>query len=243
MTSVLIADDQQLQRLAFRLLLEGEPGMTVSGEAGHGAEAVRMAANLRPDVVVMDVQMPGVDGIEATRRIAATGGRTRVLIVTVFDLDEYAYAALEAGASGFLDKNALPGEFIAGIRAVAAGDAVVSPRLTRRMLDARAFDFLAPAVGSAADSRLALLSGRELEVLAAIGQGLTNAEIAAHLALTESTVKKHVGSVLAKTGARDRVQAVIIAYDAGLVAPGRPPGGGASGGWAMRAPRESRVRT
>src|SRR5260370_21760832 len=144
MTSVLIAADQQLQRLGFRLLLEGEPGMTVSGEAGHGAEAVRMAADLRPDVVVMDVQMPGLDGIVATRRIAATGGRTRVLIVTVFDFDEYAYAALEAGASGFLLKNALPSEFIAAIHAVAAGEAVVSPRRPRRMPDAPAPDFLTP---------------------------------------------------------------------------------------------------
>ncbi len=221
MTSVLIADDQQLQRLAFRALLEGEPGLTVSGEAGHGAEAVRMAADLRPDVVVMDVQLPGLDGIEATRQIAAAGGRTRVLIVTVLDFDEYAYAALEAGASGFLVKNALPGEFVAAIHAVAAGEAAVSPRLTRRMLDAHAFDFLAPPAPPRADGRLAALSERELEVLAAIGRGWTNLEIADRFALTESTVKKHVGSVLAKTGARDRVQAVIIAYDAGLVAPSR----------------------
>ena len=241
MTSVLIADDQQLQRLAFRMLLEGEPGMTVSGEAGHGAEAVRMAADLRPDVVLMDVQMPGLDGIEATRRIAAAGGRTRVLIVTVFDFDEYAYAALEAGASGFLLKNALPSEFIAAIHAVAAGEAAVSPRLTRRMLDARAFDFLAPAAKPRADSRLAALSEREFEVLAAIGMGWTNMEIAERFALTESTVKKHVGSVLAKTGARDRVQAVIIAYDAGLVEPSRRRAG--AGACVMPASQEPRVRT
>ena len=241
MTSVLIADDQQLQRLAFRLLLEGEPGLTVSGEAGHGAEAVRMAADLRPDVVVMDVQMPGLGGIEATRRIAAAGGRTRVLIVTVFDFDEYAHAALEAGASGFLHKNALPGEFIAGIYAVAAGEAVVSPRLTKRMLEAHAFDFLVPAAGPRADSRLSALSERELEVLAAIGRGWTNMEIAERFALTELTVKKHVGSVLAKTGARDRVQAVIIAYDAGLVAPCKRRSG--ARGWAMRASLESRARS
>jgi len=241
MTSVLIADDQQLQRLAFRVLLESDPGMTVSGEAGHGAEAVRMAADLRPDVVVMDVQMPGLGGIEATRRIAAAGGRTRVLIVTVFDFDEYAYAALEAGAAGFLLKNALPSEFIAGIHAVAAGGAAVSSRLIRRLLDARAFDFLAPAAGPRADARLTALSERELEVLAAIGRGWTNTEIAEHFALTESTVKKHVGSVLAKTGARDRVQAVIIAYDAGLVAPSKRRV--VADAWTMPAPREPRVRT
>jgi DNA-binding NarL/FixJ family response regulator len=189
----------------------------------------------------MDIEMPGLDGIEATRRIAAAGGRTRVLIVTVFDFDEYAYAALEAGAAGFLLKNALPGEFVAGIHAVAAGEAAVSPQLTRRLLDARAFDFLAPAAAPGADSRLAALSGRELEVLAAIGRGWTNPEIAERFALTESTVKKHVGSVLAKTGARDRVQAVIIAYDAGLVAPSaRRPGAGA---WTMPAPRPPRVRS
>ena len=240
MTSVLIADDQQLQRLAFRVLLECEPGLTVSGEAGHGAEAVRMAADLRPDVVVMDVRMPGLDGIEATRRITAAGGRTRVLIVTVFDFDEYAYAALDAGASGFLLKNALPGEFVGAIHAVAAGEAAVSPGLTRRMLDAHAFDFLAPDAGPRADARLKALSEREFEVLVAIGRGWTNMEIAERFALTESTVKKHVGSVLAKTGARDRVQAVIIAYDAGLVTPTKPRVGFSAS--ARPAPREPRVR-
>ncbi|MFI7501526.1 response regulator [Streptomyces sp. NPDC049687] len=218
MTTVLIADDQPLQRMGVRMLLEGTPGLHVVGEAEHGAEAVRLAAELRPDVVLMDIRMPGTDGIEATRRIIATGGRTRVLIVTTFDLDEYAYEGLRAGASGFLLKDARPEELVAGIRAVATGDAVVAPRLTRRLLDAYAHQVLAP-VGAPAleDPRLQTLSDREREVLIAIGQGWTNTEIAERLVLTESTVKKHVGRVLAKIGARDRIQAVIMAYDIGLV--------------------------
>lgn len=219
MTTVLIADDQPLQRMGFRMLLEGTSGMTVAGEAGNGAQAVRMAADLRPDVVLMDVRMPGVDGIEATRRIVAAGGRTRVLILTTFDLDEYAYAGLRAGASGFLLKDARPEELLAGIQAVATGDAVVSPRLTRRLLDAHAHQVLAPGTQAHTDPRLTTLSEREHEVLVAMGKGWTNTEIAEGLVLTESTVKKHVGRVLAKIGARDRIQAVIIAYDAGLVTP------------------------
>ncbi|MFJ2240391.1 response regulator [Streptomyces sp. NPDC087859] len=218
MTTVLIADDQPLQRMGVRMLLEGTLGLHVVGEAEHGAEAVRLAAELRPDVVLMDIRMPGTDGIEATRRIIATGGRTRVLIVTTFDLDEYAYEGLRAGASGFLLKDARPEEIVAGIRAVATGDAVVAPRLTRRLLDAYAHQVLAP-VGAPAleDPRLQTLSDREREVLIAIGQGWTNTEIAERLVLTESTVKKHVGRVLATIGARDRIQAVIMAYDVGLV--------------------------
>ncbi|WP_030665175.1 response regulator [Streptomyces cellulosae] len=219
MTTVLIADDQPLQRLGFRMLLQGTPGLTPVGEAEHGAEAVRLAAELRPDVVLMDVRMPGMDGIEATRRIVAGGGRTRVLIVTTFDLDEYAHDGLRAGASGFLLKDARPEELVAGIHAVATGDAVVAPSLTRRLLDAYAHQVLAPsgAPPVAADPRLRSLSDREQEVLVAIGHGWTNTEIAERLVLTESTVKKHVGRVLAKLGARDRIQAVIMAYDAGLV--------------------------
>jgi DNA-binding NarL/FixJ family response regulator len=220
MIRVLVADDQQLQRLAFRMLVECEPGMALVGEAANGAEAVRMAADLRPDVVVMDARMPGTDGVEATRQIVASGG-SRVLLVTGFDLDEYAFAGLRAGASGFLLKDAAPEELIAGIRAVAAGGATVAPGLARRLLDAGAYQVLAPvAPALACDPRLAALSCREREVLAAIGRGLTNAEIARDLVLTESTVKKHVGRVLAKAGARDRVQAVIFAYETGLVAAG-----------------------
>ncbi|MDN0197228.1 response regulator transcription factor [Streptomyces sp. S.PNR 29] len=221
MTTVLIADDQPLQRLGFRMLLQGTPDMECVGEAGHGAEAVRIAADLRPDVVLMDVRMPGMDGIEATRRIVAAGGRTRVLILTTFDLDEYAYEGLRAGASGFLLKDARPEEVVAGIHAVATGDAVVAPRLTRRLLDAHAHRVLSPVSPAEphTDPRLRTLSEREHEVLVAIGKGWTNAEIAERLVLTESTVKKHVGRVLAKIGARDRIQAVIMAYDAGLVRP------------------------
>ncbi|QFQ95116.1 response regulator transcription factor [Streptomyces phaeolivaceus] len=218
MTTVLIADDQPLQRLGFRMLLQGTPGLTPVGEAEHGGEAVRLSSQLRPDVVLMDIRMPGMDGLEATRRIVAAGGRTRVLIVTTFDLDEYAYEGLRAGASGFLLKDARPEELVAGIHAVATGDAVVAPSLTRRLLDAYAHQVLAPTgTPLPADPRLGTLSDREHEVLVAIGQGWTNAEIAERLVLTESTVKKHVGRVLAKIGARDRVQAVIMAYDAGLV--------------------------
>lgn len=218
MTTVLIADDQPLQRMGVRMLLEGTPGLEPVGEAEHGAEAVRMAAELRPDVVLMDIRMPGMDGIEATRRIVSTGGRTRVLIVTTLDLDEYAYDGLRAGASGFLLKDARPEELVAGTNAVATGDAVVAPSLTRRLLDAYAHQVLAPADAPAReDPRLQPLSDREREVLVAIGQGWTNAEIAERFVLTESTVQKHVGRVLAKIGARDRIQAVIMAYGAGLV--------------------------
>ncbi|MFB6680169.1 response regulator [Streptomyces sp. NPDC056390] len=217
MTTVLIADDQPLQRMGFRMLLEGTPGLDPVGEAKHGAEAVRLAAELRPDIVLMDIRMPGMDGLEATRRIIASGGRTRVLIVTTFDLDEYAHDGLRAGASGFLLKDARPEEIVAGIQAVASGDAVVAPSLTRRLLDAYAHQVLASDAPAQEDPRLKELSDREREVLVAIGQGWTNTEIAERLVLTESTVKKHVGRVLAKIGARDRIQAVIVAYDAGLV--------------------------
>lgn len=221
MTTVLIADDQPLQRLGFRMLLESQDDMTLVGEAGGGAEAVRLIAQLRPDVVLMDVRMPGLDGIEATRRIVAAGSRTRVLILTTFDLDEYAYAGLRAGASGFLVKDALPEELLAGIRAVASGDAVVAPSLTRRLLDAYAHRL--PTTDAAAPEKphpgIALLTGREREILTVIGQGWTNTEIAARFHLAESTVKTHVGRVLAKTGSRDRVQAVILAYEAKLVRP------------------------
>ncbi|MFF9755998.1 response regulator [Streptomyces sp. NPDC014344] len=220
MTTVLIADDQPLQRFGFRMLLESQDDMTVLDEAANGTEAVRKAAELRPDVVLMDVRMPGLDGIEATRRITASGDRTRVLILTTFDLDEYAYAGLRAGASGFLVKDAQPEDLLSGIRAVASGDAVVAPSLTRRLLDAYARHLPAgTAEGSAPDPRLAALTDREYEILTVIGKGWTNTEIAERLHLAESTVKTHVGRVLAKTGSRDRVQAVICAYETGLVQP------------------------
>ncbi|MFE3096068.1 response regulator [Streptomyces sp. NPDC059248] len=223
MTTVLITDDQPMQRFGFRMLLESQDDMAVVGEAANGTEAVRLTTELHPDVVLMDIRMPGLDGIEATHRIVATGDRTRVLILTTFDLDEYAYDALRAGASGFLVKDAYPEELLAGIRAVASGDAVVAPSLTRRLLDtfAHRLPTTSTTAGSdpADDSRIAALTEREREILTVVGQGWTNTEIAARLHLAESTVKTHVSRILAKTGARDRVQAVILAYDTKLVSP------------------------
>lgn len=221
MTTVLIVDDQPLQRLGFRMLLESTPETEVAGEAAHGAEAVRRVAELRPDVVLMDVRMPGMDGIEATRRIVSSGGRSRVLVLTTFDLDEYAHAALRSGASGFLLKDALPEELLAGIRAVAGGDAVIAPALTRRLLDTYAHHLPTRAADGppADDPRLRSLTEREHEILIALGEGWSNGEIAERLVLSGSTVKTHVGRVLSKIGARDRVQAVIFAYDLGLARP------------------------
>jgi DNA-binding NarL/FixJ family response regulator len=221
MTTVLIVDDQPLQRFGFRMLLESVPDTQVAGEAARGSEAVRQAAELRPDVVLMDVRMPGMDGIEATRRIIATGGRSRVLVLTTFDLDEYAHAALRAGASGFLLKDARPEELLGGIRAVAAGDAIIAPALTRRLLDAYVHHLPSRNQGEEPHNnpRLSALTEREREILVAVGRGWTNAEIAERLTLSESTVKTHVGRVLAKIGARDRIQAVILAYDLELTRP------------------------
>ncbi len=224
MTTVLIADDQPLQRFGFRMLLESQDDMTVLGEAANGSEAIRMTAELHPDVVLMDVRMPGLNGIEATRRITASGDRTRVLILTTFDLDEYAYAGLRAGASGFLVKDAQPEELLSGIRAVSTGDAVVAPSLTRRLLDAYVHHLprqnpTGSPEPTSPDPRLTPLTDREREILTVIGQGWTNTEIATRLHLAESTVKTHVGRILAKTGSRDRIQAVILAYDTGLVMP------------------------
>ncbi|WP_100444467.1 response regulator [Glycomyces xiaoerkulensis] len=221
MTTLLIVDDHPLQRMGFRMLVESQPDLTVLGEADNGADAVRMAGDLAPEVVLMDVRMPGMDGIEATKRIIASGVRSRVLVLTTFDLDEYAYAALRSGASGFLVKDAQPEELLSGIRVVADGDAVVAPKLTRRLLDRFADQF--PVEGEPshreAAEQLAVLTDREREVLTAIGRGWNNVEIAERFHLAESTVKTHVGRVLAKIDARDRVQAVIFAYNTGLVSP------------------------
>ncbi|MFF2568241.1 response regulator [Streptomyces sp. NPDC058084] len=229
MTTVLIADDQPMQRFGFRMLLESQDDMTVVDEAANGTEAVRLADRHHPDVVLMDIRMPGLDGIEATRRIIASGARTRILIVTTFDLDEYAYEGLRAGASGFLVKDAQPEELLAGVRAVASGEAVVAPTLTRRLLDTYLHHLPAAPNASVAptppgpkeDPRLSALTDREREILTVIGHGWTNTEIAGRLHLAESTVKTHVTRILAKTGSRDRVQAVILAYDTGLVTPER----------------------
>jgi DNA-binding NarL/FixJ family response regulator len=216
-TTVLIVDDQPLQRLGFRMLLDSSDETTVVGEAGSGAEAIRQAAALNPDIVLMDIRMPGTDGIEATRRILATGNRSRVIALTTFDLDEYAYSALRAGASGFLLKDAQPDELLAAIRAVAAGDAVIAPAMTRRLL--QTFTRQQLPRQDAADARVAELTAREREILTAIATGLTNSEIAERFVVSENTVKTHIGRILFKLGARDRVGAVIIAYDAGLVNP------------------------
>jgi DNA-binding NarL/FixJ family response regulator len=224
MITVLIVDDQPLQRFGFRMLLESNADTQVVGEARNGADAVRQTSDLHPDVVLMDVRMPGMDGIEATRRIVESSGRSRILMLTTFDLDEYVHAALRVGASGFLLKDAHPEELLAGIRAVAAGDAVIAPALTRRLLDAFAqhLDNALRDGQPATDPRLRTLTEREREILVAIGRGWTNGEIAERLVLSESTVKTHVGRVLAKIGARDRIQAVIFAYDLGLTGPKNP---------------------
>jgi DNA-binding NarL/FixJ family response regulator len=215
---VLLADDQPLIRAGMRMIVEETDGIDVVGEAQDGAQAVRLTAELSPDVVVMDVRMPGVDGIEATRRIVAAGGSARILVVTTFDLDEYAFAALRAGASGFILKDAPVDELARAIRHVASGDAVVSPRITRRLLDVYAAHLPADDGGDPVPTpALDLLTPREREVLVELAGGLSNAEIAERLVVSEATVKTHVGSILAKLGLRSRVQAVIFAFEIGLV--------------------------
>ncbi len=216
-TRVLLADDQPLLRLGFRMVIDAHDDLTVVGEAGDGEEAVRLSGELAPDVVLMDVRMPGVDGIEATRRIAQAGDGPRVVILTTFDLDAYAFNALRAGASGFLLKDVPPSDLLSAIRAVASGDAVIAPSVTRRLLDAyadRLPDDADPTAPPAApDERLERLTEREREVLLEVAAGRSNAEIAERLVVTEATVKTHVGRVLTKLELRDRVQAVIFAYE------------------------------
>jgi DNA-binding NarL/FixJ family response regulator len=228
---VVLADDQALLRKGFRMILEAEEGVEIVGEAQDGADAVRLVGLYRPDVVLMDVRMPVLDGIEATRAITSSDAAegTRVLILTTFDLDEYAFNALRAGASGFLLKDVPPAELVAAIRTVARGDAVVSPRITRRLLEeyAHTLPDLAAGAGDGADGGagvhedpgLASLTEREREVLLAVADGLSNAEIAERLYVSEATVKSHVGRLLAKLGVRDRVQAVVFAFQSGLVQP------------------------
>lgn len=213
---ILIADDEALLRMAFSTVLEAQPDMAPVGEAADGMEAVRLARELRPDVVLMDVRMPGTDGIEATRQVIRFSPQSRVLILTTFDLDEYAFAGLNAGASGFLLKNTRPEELLTAIRSVAAGDAVVSPRITRRLLE-NLCPHLPDGSGAGRDERLSRLSAREREVLVQVGRGLSNTEIAAALYLAEATVKSHLGRILPKLGLRDRVQAVIFAYESRLI--------------------------
>ncbi len=214
---VLLVDDQELIRLGFRLVLEAEPDVEVVGEAADGVEAVRAVAAHAPDVVLMDIRMPRTDGIAATRSIVATHPATRVLVLTTFDLDEYALGALDAGASGFLLKDAQRSELTAAIRAVHRGDAVLAPSVTRRLIDRLHAAPAAPPHASTAGDPTTELTDRERDVFLAIAQGMNNAEIAGHLFLSESTVKTHVGRVLAKIGARDRVHAVILAHRHRLV--------------------------
>jgi len=228
---VFLADDQHLVRAGFRMLLESQPDLQVVGEAADGADAVRQLARTAADVVLMDVRMPVLDGIAATRQIrdaaqlgdgaaGTDGDRPRVLVLTTFDLDEYAFAAIRAGASGFLLKDAPPEDLLAAVRTVHAGDAVVAPSTTRRLLSHLAAIPEQPAPPSGAgDPRLAPLTDREREVLVRMGEGLSNSEIASALFLSETTVKTHIGRVFAKLGLRDRVQAVILAYETGLVRP------------------------
>jgi DNA-binding NarL/FixJ family response regulator len=216
---VLIADDQALVRGSFRVLVDTTPGLITVGEAGTGAEAVELAAIGKPDVVLMDIRMPQMDGIEATRRICATAGEApRVLVLTTFDLDEYVYAALRAGASGFLLKDSPPADLLAGIRIVAAGEGLLAPTVTRRLIA----DFArrtAPPVQPVTRAALDALTEREAEVLMLVARGLSNPEIGDHLRLRPATVKSHIGHLLAKLAARDRAQLVIAAYESGLVTP------------------------
>jgi DNA-binding NarL/FixJ family response regulator len=219
---VLIVDDQALLRTGFRMILEAEPDLAVVGEAEDGRRALELAAHLRPDVVLMDIRMPGIDGIEATRRLVAGAGPDgasvpRVIILTTFDLDEYVYDALRAGASGFLLKDAPPAQLLDAIRVVAAGDALIAPSITRRLIR----EFAArPQTTPSVPPGLADLTPRETEVLALVARGRSNAEIAEELAVSPTTVKTHVARVLMKLDLRDRVQAVVVSYESGLVQPG-----------------------
>jgi DNA-binding NarL/FixJ family response regulator len=222
--SVLIADDQDLVREGLRMLLEAEPDLVVAGEAGDGGQALAQARLLDPDVILMDVRMPGMNGIEATARLVQAGCRARILMLTTFDLDEYVYHALKAGASGFLLKDASREQLADAVRAVAVGETLLAPAITRRLIE----DFCrGPAPGSPVAGAAGGLSERELGVVRLVAEGLSNAEIAARLYLSEATVKSHIARILAKLGLRDRVQVAVYAYEHGIVRPGQaiPPAG------------------
>jgi DNA-binding NarL/FixJ family response regulator len=215
---IVVADDHQVARAGFAALLDTQPDFTVVGMASDGAEAVRICAELRPDVVLMDVRMPGTDGIEATRQLAGSGAQgPRVLILTTFDLDEYVYDALRAGASGFLLKDVTAERLFDAVRVIAAGDALLAPAVTRRLISE--FALLHPRQDASATAALAALTPRETQVLRLVAEGLSNPEIAARLVVTEETVKTHMSRVLSKLGLRDRTQAVVTAYESGLVVP------------------------
>ena len=211
---VLICDDQALVRAGFRAILEAQADIEVAGEAENGAEAVALAQRRAPDVILMDIRMPVLDGVEATRQLVAGGSPSRVLVLTTFDLDEYVHAAIRAGASGFLLKDVTPAKLLEAIRIVAAGDALLAPSVTRRLLER--FATTLPQRDASTEA-LAGLTARETEVLRLLAGGLSNAEIAAELVVSEATVKTHISSLLRKLGLRDRVQAVILAYETGLV--------------------------
>jgi DNA-binding NarL/FixJ family response regulator len=218
MIRVLLADDQALVRAGFRALLDAQDDVEVVGEAADGADAVRLATRYRPDVVLMDIRMPGLDGLEATRRIAADPALSgvRIVILTTFDLDEYVFEALRVGASGFLVKDTEPVDLLRGIRAVASGDALLSPGVTRRLIE----EFASRARAPRRPTELAGLTDREREVMALVGAGLSNDEIAERLVVSPATAKTHVSRAMVKLGARDRAQLVVFAYEAGLVRPG-----------------------
>ena len=215
---VLICDDQALVRAGFRAILGSRPEIEVVGEAENGAEAVALAERRRPDVILMDIRMPVLDGVEATRRLVAEGSPARILVLTTFDLDEYVHAAIRAGASGFLLKDVTPAKLVEAIRIVAGGDALLAPSVTRRLLER--FAATLPA-GDQSSEVLGQLTARETEVLRLLAAGLSNAEIASELVVSEATVKTHISSLLRKLGLRDRVQAVILAYETGLVGLGK----------------------
>jgi DNA-binding NarL/FixJ family response regulator len=219
-TRVLLVDDQSLLRLGFRAVLEQQPDLEVVGEAGDGAQAVSMTRALRPAVVLMDVRMPTMDGIEATRKIVESGSAARILVLTTFDLDEYVFAALRAGASGFLLKDAMPADLLNGIRVVASGDAAVAPGVTRRLIQTFARHLPSSSGRTPVDERLDELTGRERDVLLELARGRSNSEIAQRLFISEATVKVHVGHILTKLGLRDRAQVVVFAYENGVVHPG-----------------------
>jgi DNA-binding NarL/FixJ family response regulator len=224
MTSLVVVDDQGMVRAGFRSLLEAEPDLEVVGEAANGEEAVEVVRSLRPDVTLMDIRMPVLDGLAATRTLVEEGVPTRVIVLTTFDLDEYVFEALRAGASGFLLKDAPAEELAAAIRVVAAGDSLLAPGVTRRVIDAFVRRPAAPAQGP--DPALARLTPREVEVLGLLARGLSNVDIAGRLFVSEATTKTHVSNVLSKLGLRDRVQAVIFAYENGVVVPGERDGAG-----------------
>jgi len=241
--SVLLVDDQPLLRRGFRMILEGESDLTVVGEAADGKEAIGLAGELRPEVVLMDIRMPGTDGIEATRVIVESNPQVRILVLTTFDLDEYAFGALRAGASGFILKDVRPGELVSAVRTVASGEAVVAPRVTRRLLEE--YSQVLPVSDEQQLERhpeLESLTDREREVLVAVAHGLSNSEIAESIFVSQATVKSHVGRILSKLGLRDRVQAVVYAYEAGLVRPGSAfgsavrPGGSGDATWGGPSP-------